>query len=251
MQRPILTILILVTTAHFSLSATVARGQDIVTKPTWEFKAVSFSIDDKEGTRKLNELADSGWEYVGPLTNGVIAFRRQTGAISVITFAGLDTSKGTASRDHLAKYLDQFGMRITAFTPGTEVSVMAGSTRVVRPKYPNHLSQHGSTKPITFTLSFATPADSVDFTRPGLLAETGSGITHPVWTATAFDTHGKKIDSVGEKLISSFKDVPAARFTLTGLGIMSIRFDSDCQGFAATAGVLLDDFVVKMPPPRR
>jgi uncharacterized protein (TIGR03067 family) len=40
-----------------------------------ELKSVTFGADDKENTKKLNELAVDGWEYVGPLGNGAVAFR--------------------------------------------------------------------------------------------------------------------------------------------------------------------------------
>jgi uncharacterized protein (TIGR03067 family) len=44
-----------------------------------EFKAVAFSPDLEEGTRKLNALAADGWEYVGQLKGeGLVAFRRRT-----------------------------------------------------------------------------------------------------------------------------------------------------------------------------
>src|SRR4029077_6398010 len=42
----------------------------------WEFKAVQMGMDEKEATRKLNNLASEGWQYVGPLGNGLVAFRR-------------------------------------------------------------------------------------------------------------------------------------------------------------------------------
>jgi hypothetical protein len=55
----------------------VARAQE---KPAsleqWEFKAVLVGTDEKEATKKLNDLASEGWQYVGPLSNGLVAFRR-------------------------------------------------------------------------------------------------------------------------------------------------------------------------------
>ena len=44
--------------------------------PEWEYKAVSFDLGEKQGTNKLNELTAEGWQYVGPLANGLVAFRR-------------------------------------------------------------------------------------------------------------------------------------------------------------------------------
>jgi len=58
-----------------------ARGQDKPTsRPAWELKAISFGADVKQVTKKFNELAADGWEYVGPLGNGLIAFRRPNDA---------------------------------------------------------------------------------------------------------------------------------------------------------------------------
>jgi hypothetical protein len=41
-----------------------------------EYKAVRFGTDEKENTRTLNDLAADGWEYVGPLGNSMVAFKR-------------------------------------------------------------------------------------------------------------------------------------------------------------------------------
>jgi hypothetical protein len=53
------------------------RAQD---KPAplqeWEFKAVLIGTDEKDATKKLTDLASKGWQYVGPLGNGLVAFRR-------------------------------------------------------------------------------------------------------------------------------------------------------------------------------
>jgi hypothetical protein len=54
-------------------AATIQKKAD---SPKWEFKAVSFSNDEKESTKKLNDLADEAWEYVGPLGQRLVAFRR-------------------------------------------------------------------------------------------------------------------------------------------------------------------------------
>jgi uncharacterized protein (TIGR03067 family) len=41
-----------------------------------EYKAVALGSDEKEATKKLNDLAAEGWEYVGPLGNSLVAFKR-------------------------------------------------------------------------------------------------------------------------------------------------------------------------------
>jgi uncharacterized protein (TIGR03067 family) len=56
-----------------------ARGQDKpAPKPAWEWKAVALGPEEKEATKKLNELAAGGWEYVGPLAHGLVAFKKLT-----------------------------------------------------------------------------------------------------------------------------------------------------------------------------
>jgi uncharacterized protein (TIGR03067 family) len=47
----------------------------------WEYRAVQFGMDVTENTRKLNELAAEGWEYVGPLYSNQVAFKRHRGAV--------------------------------------------------------------------------------------------------------------------------------------------------------------------------
>ena len=54
-----------------------ALGQDRpAAGPAWEYKAITVGADEKEATKKLNALAAEGWELVGPLGNGLVAFRR-------------------------------------------------------------------------------------------------------------------------------------------------------------------------------
>ncbi len=54
-----------------------ALGQDHPAPgQAWEFKATSVSPDEREATNKLNALAAEGWDLVGPLGNGLVAFKR-------------------------------------------------------------------------------------------------------------------------------------------------------------------------------
>jgi hypothetical protein len=63
----------------FLSPATLVRADPAVLaeRATWEFRAVSFGTDEKENTKRLNELAAAGWEYVGPLANSMVAFKRR------------------------------------------------------------------------------------------------------------------------------------------------------------------------------
>jgi hypothetical protein len=109
------------------------------------------------------------------------------------------------------------------------------------------MTQNGVNGPVSFTMTFASPLTSLSFTRPKLL--TGpSGITHPSWSAHAFDVKGLKVSTAGEAMISSFMDVPAATFVLQGNGIKSVQFDSDGYNFTAFSAVLLDDFIPVFSP---
>jgi uncharacterized protein (TIGR03067 family) len=67
-----------------------ASGQD---RPAWEFKAVSVGTDEKEATKKLNALAAEGWDLVGPLGNGLVAFKR-----------AVLTAQEVAAKKELAKW---------------------------------------------------------------------------------------------------------------------------------------------------
>jgi uncharacterized protein (TIGR03067 family) len=56
--------------------AAAARGADDKPPAAWEYKAVQIRDGAGEATKQLNDLAADGWEYVGPLANGLVAFRR-------------------------------------------------------------------------------------------------------------------------------------------------------------------------------
>jgi hypothetical protein len=51
----------------------------------WEFKAVTFGGDAAKATELLNQLGRKGWQYVGPLADGLVAFRRPTRQAAKVT----------------------------------------------------------------------------------------------------------------------------------------------------------------------
>jgi hypothetical protein len=59
-----------------TLGAAVGVSGEQKSTRTEEFKAVRFSDSEEMATRELTMLAGEGWKYVGPLGNGLIAFRR-------------------------------------------------------------------------------------------------------------------------------------------------------------------------------
>ena len=93
--------------------------------------------------------------------------------------------------------------------------------------------------PCQYAMVFDRPAVSFAFNRSRLVAGP-SGVTHPVWTATAMDGDGHALSSVREDEIRSYTDVPAQRFTLTGPGITRIVFWGDDKGFDGFCNVVVD-----------
>jgi hypothetical protein len=78
MLRSIVSTLLVVSVfALLSLSGPLAAAQDKPATSEAEYKAVLFGADEKEATRKLNELVKDGWDYVGPLGGGLVAFKRR------------------------------------------------------------------------------------------------------------------------------------------------------------------------------
>ena len=61
--------------AVLTLSAAPVVAQESLSQK-WEYKAVSFNVETNDATKMLNDLNKDGWEYVGPLANGLVAFKR-------------------------------------------------------------------------------------------------------------------------------------------------------------------------------
>jgi hypothetical protein len=123
-------------------------------------------------------------------------------------------------------YLRSYAVAVVAEAPsGSEVVVMNTrkiyeSEAIAPGKGVNVLSQvRANGQKASFRLAFATPLESVTFTRPTLLAISKSGITHPAWTATALDQSGNVLSAAQESLIRSYKDIPARNYTLRAPGL--------------------------------
>jgi hypothetical protein len=76
MRAAALSVMAVIGFAVLALLSPPARSQDKPAPPALEYRAVAFGADAQEATRKLNELAAQGWEYVGPLGNSLVAFKR-------------------------------------------------------------------------------------------------------------------------------------------------------------------------------
>ena len=93
--------------------------------------------------------------------------------------------------------------------------------------------------PCQYTVEWNSPVREVRLTRSALKAGP-SGVTHPIWTATAYNSSGNEVASTGEQEIRSFVDVPARTFTLYGADIKRVVFWGDDRGFDGFCNVVLD-----------
>jgi hypothetical protein len=171
-----------------------------------------------------------------------------TAGITVINFDALDATAGAVGGAPLSNYLAAFGVTADNLTLGTRVEAvngnnLSGNAVAVPSSPPNLFTQVGLNQPVTFSLELGAPVGSFGFTRVALTAGP-AGISHPAWTALAFNAAGTEVESVSEPLIFSFTNVPARTFQLTGPGITRVVFDSDSQQTASFSAVLLDDLVL-------
>ncbi|MGA2176288.1 MAG: immunoglobulin domain-containing protein [Verrucomicrobiota bacterium] len=250
-----------------------APGQVTLTAQASEVNASISEIDFYEGQNliggafgspaalALQNLAPGTYSFTAVATDNNGAVRSSTpvtvtvntsSGVSVINFDSLDTSSGAVGGADLSNYLAGFGLTLTNVTQGTRLEADKGNDlsrgALADPSSPlNLFTQVGLSQPapVTFTLAFANPVQSFGFTRVGLTP--GSSLAlHPAWTAHAFDASGTELESVSEPLIPvTSAAIPARVFQLAGANITSVRFDSDPQGSASFAAVLLDDLVLE------
>jgi hypothetical protein len=107
----------------------------------------------------------------------------------------------------------------------------------------------GETAPISFTLQFDRSVKSVSLRRAALWPATKSGVTHPAWSAHAFDETGRDVAAVEEPLLAEFRDIPARTYVLKSADnslFRSVRITSDYRDangrpFAGFHAVLIDE----------
>jgi choice-of-anchor C domain-containing protein len=205
----------------------------------------------------LTNIAAGAYTFTAVATDNNGAVRSSTAlpvtvsavaGVNVINFDSLPTASGAVGGALLSNYLAGFGVKVDNLTLGTRVEAvngnnLSGNAVAVPSSPPNLFTQVGLNQPITFTLELGAPVDSFSFTRVALTVGQ-AGISHPAWSAHAFNAAGAEVESVSEPLIFSFADVPARTFQLTGSGITHVRFDSDSEQIAAFSAVLLDDLVL-------
>jgi hypothetical protein len=181
------------------------------------------------------------------------------------------------STDHFvpaSTALRGFGINVIANSPETAVPVIVNNIdvyqgRAASPTYSQHfLTQAAkvSAAPVSYTLQFDRPVKAVVLLRPALWAATCSGVTHPAWTAVAYDRGGVQVASSSEILSRAIpwfdpqdrskpcpfahvlpQDVPAATYRLQarGDGLIArlvVTSDDRLDGvpFAGMQGALIE-----------
>ena len=178
-----------------------------------------------------------------------------------ITFQGVTVPPGMQIAADA--YLHHHGIQVSARLPVDSRLVIVDSLglydgRAIDSKSSGRvLTQQitGTVAPISFALTFETPPVSVTLKRAALFPATGSGVTHPAWTAVALDDAGKPVDSAAEPLLSTYHDLPAARYTLqagrrliNSLLITSDYRDAQGRPFAGFHAVLISEIELFHPP---
>ena len=134
--------------------------------------------------------------------------------------------------------LSQYGITLANVTPGTTVDVVCGQcggNSIVSSSPPNLLTQNGNDNGMSYTLQFSTPLSTLSFTLAGNSKSGGSGTLVAGWSATASDASGNVISSVGDpSLFGTFSPFPPQPFTLTGPGIASVTFFTQCFNVCGT-----------------
>ena len=167
----------------------------------------------------------------------------------VINFDSIDASAGGVSGAILTSYFASFGITSSGdpwFVFDVRNFVDNGVEFTAPASRLNFLG--GGVSPHTNTLSFATPLESLSFTRNALIVTGPGGTTHPQWSAKAYDAANNLLDSVGEPLIATFTNVPLTTFTLSGPAIASVVFESDNLNFAGYGAVIFDDLTLTAVP---
>jgi hypothetical protein len=155
----------------------------------------------------------------------------------------------------LTSYLEASGIKVTNISTGTKLAVenqslLNGGGYVIASSPSNVLTQIGSNKMVSFTLSFSRPLAQFSFTRPELVAN--PFVSEPAWELRAYDQLGVLLAGRSEGLISSYTNVPARAFTLPGAAIATVEFISHGNGLTTFSSVVMDDFILAAstnPPP--
>lgn len=181
----------------------------------------------------LNGLFSGNGSGLTNLLNGMLALAPTI----YMNFDSVNTSTGRVSA---TSYLASFGVILTNVTPSETLFIDNSSINgcATPSSSPNFLSQDAAGSPPTsFTFLFATPLQSVTFTRCAV----GGDCATPQWTATAY-AGTNTMASAGVCCINSDLGQPAHTYTLNGPGITSLTISANGDGFSAISSPPLDDF---------
>lgn len=151
-----------------------------------------------------------------------------------LDFDGVDTSGGYATGLAVRDYLAGFG--VTTPNSPTVLDTTFYANFIASPTR-NIITGGDGRNPTVLTFQLATPASEFSFVRAGVIgARSPSGTIAGDWTATAYDSKGIAIASVGEGLTGFFGDRASAGFLLTapptGATISQVTFRGYDHGFA-------------------
>ena len=160
---------------------------------------VDRSVRDRE-RRRLAVRVALGVPLAAALGAGVLFTAQQVAAMHRTV---VDLGKvHIATTDHMvaaAPTLRKYGISIVEQLPDAATPVILNNTglyggRAADPAVSeNFLTQFDAkpfTAPVSYTLEFSRPAKAVVLVRPALWGATCSGITHPAWSAQAYDRAG-------------------------------------------------------------
>ena len=249
------------TNQSFTFSANAYSPNGIQTLALYTNSILVASISASNISTVLSNLPSGSYALTAvaadtnglAITSAVVYVTVNVSGTTLINFDPLDASAGAVGEPgdlRLANYLAQYGVSVTDISPGTAVVVenqtnmVAGGGFVIPSSLPNLLTQIGSNGPVSFTVVFSNLLTQFSFTRPELLAN--PSVSLPAWQVQALDALGQPLPlaATNEPQISSFSNVPAQIYTLSGGGIASVEFSSEGSGLTTFNAMLLDDFVL-------
>jgi len=167
-----------------------------------------------------------------------------------LDFDSIDASAGNVDP---TSYLAGQGVVLTNNSPASNVVIVdyRNFFDVIPPSLPNFITQLGSNDPVSYTMTFNRPLESLSFTRTRLVDP--GGLAYPEWLVTVYNASGVSGPSVGDSLKGYYGDNPAVTYTLAIPNdlVKSVVVYSNNHNFAGMSAVTLDDFqgnAVPLPP---
>jgi len=161
-----------------------------------------------------------------------------------LDFDSVDAYNAPGGYVEATSYLAAMGVALTNYNPAATVAIYDYRKffDVIPPSLPNFITMIGSNDPDSYRLTFATPLESLSFTRTRLVDP--GGLAYPEWRVTVYNSQGVAGPSVGDSLRGYYGDNPAVTYTLAIPGdvVQSVLVYSNNYHFAGMSAVTLDDF---------